>query len=587
MNRKLLLSLCLLFINVYLSADIINSVAIVRPESGEKAGEAFSSVAIWLENSRNESLAETFRFKSENSGFGSGFLVEGEGNLLYMVTNFHVVSQSDRASIEFQDHDGNSTVLEACPVLLADENRDLAILLIDRDATDLELKGLSISADMQVEGTDVWTAGFPGFGEDPLWQLAKGSVTNRKARTSELSVNGLEYVIQHSAIIDSGSSGGPLLLENPDKKGDYSVIGVNTWSARGRDNTYFSIPAKNLVELINEAGHSLNTNSDTETLKEALADSTLRFVSDFSSDEDDYQSHRIYFSHELILEKGWGSYQALRKTLGDTEKEDWDHYFFYISPYNAMKESVYGDVRRSFLDENEKRNIHLVELGDIVPHASGFSAPVTFSVNGSEIKSTWILEQGMWRISELDVEISKAENSKKEDTQNDGLLRNIRGESSIAITPGLNLSYFDNLFYEKDNPVLSGGVNLDLEFYSQKVFGWIFGVGLNQTGNLMFDMNGGIVLLFPLSLSEGNVYLTPRLSATVGVALDVKSIADFPTILLPLCISAGVEMSAGKLKENLFWGIEFTYTKYAFLMSDLSDDSLKGLRPSIYARWFF
>lgn len=587
MIRKLWLSLSLLFICVYLPAEIIDSVAIVRPRSGEKARETYNSVAKWLENSRNTSLADTFRLKSEDAGFGSGFLVEGGEDLLYMVTNFHVVSQTDMVSVEFQDHDGNATLLENCPVILADENRDLAVLLIDREAMDLELKGLSINGEMQVEGTDVWTAGFPGFGEDPLWQLAKGSVTNRRARTSELTVNGLDYVIQHSAIIDSGSSGGPLLLENPEEKGDYSVIGVNTWSARGRDNTYFSIPARDLIDFISEADQSLHPEQDNESLMIALVDAAEQFAIDYSSEEDDYQSHRRFLSHELILEKGWGSYQALRKTLSEAEKDDWDHYFFYISPFNAMKESVYTDMRKSFADEDDNRNIYILKHGEFVREKSSVTATVSYSVNDAEIESKWILEQGQWRISEIDVDISTLDNSDRDENKTTGLFRNISGESSVGIIPGLTLSYFNSSYYLMDDPTLSIGLDLDLEYYPMKFFGWKFGVGLNKYANLMFDMVGGVVLLLPFSLSEGDIYLTPRISATAGFALDTNSFSDFPIVLLPVNLTAGIEMSAGKMKEHLFWGIEFSYTQYFSLMSEVSDETMVSLKPSVYLRWFF
>lgn len=591
MKNKILLITSLLFINVSLSADIIDSIAIVRPDTGEKASETYNSVANWLENSRNETLAETFRSKSENSGFGSGFLVNGDDGHLYIITNFHVMAQSNSASIEFQDHEGNSSIIENCPVVLADENRDLAILLIDPTSTEIELKGLSLNSDLQVEGVDVWTAGFPAFGDEPLWQLAKGSVTNRKARTSELNVNGLAYVIQHSAIIDSGSSGGPLLFENPDVKGLYSVVGVNTWSARGRDNTYFSIPAIDLIDFIGDASRSLNSESDSETLKASLKETSEQFARAYSSAEDDYESHRVYFSHELILEKGWGSYQTIRKTLNDSDREDLDDYFFHISTFKAMKESYYRDVRIPFADEKEIRNIHVEQQGEVFIDDTGVSASVTFSGNNIEAESTWILEQGLWRILNLDIEISEIEKSDKEELKNEGILRNLKGDMSLGITPGLLLSYFDNLYDEQNDPVISGGLNLDLEYYSYKIFGWKIGGGLYKAGNLLFEINGGLVFLLPLSLSGGDVYLTPRLSATVGLALDLDSFGNWTNSFLLLNTSAGIEMSTGKFKENFSLGLEFTYTRYAFFTSSPLDDNsgvtLEGLKPSIYLRYYF
>lgn len=596
MTRKIFILLCFFVSNVFTYADIIDYVAIVRPVPGEGAAETYTSVANWLENSRNSELAESFEFISENSGFGSGFLIRGKDDKLYLITNFHVISQSDYASVEFQDHNGNSTLIEDCPVVSADENLDLAILLIDEEKTELELKGLSVDTELQLEGTEVWTAGFPGFGADPLWQLAKGSVTNRKARTSELKVNGLDYVIQHSSIIDSGSSGGPLLLSNDKIDGGYAVIGVNTWSARGRDNTYFSIPAVNLVSFLETVPDALTAESHIDILKSSLEDEVKQFSIEFSLNDDDYQSHRRFFSHDFILEKGWDSYLAFRKTMSDSERDDWDHYFFYVSPFNAMKESLYNDVRAYFLGESESRNIRSLRCGEIFSTDSGtFQSSVVFSVNGEDVESTWVVEQGKWRISKLDIDVETANNIVKEEKKNEGLFRNIDNVYSIGIIPGMTISYFDSDYSTLDDPILSGGVGLDLEYYFQKFFGWRSGVGINKYSHLFFDLYSGPIFLLPFSLSEGNLYLTPRFSVTVGTALDLDSFSSLSYVFLPFInFSAGIEMSAGKIKEHLFWGIEFTYTKYLNLDLDFDSEEMHSPEPfiiqscksSVYLRWF-
>ena len=171
MNNKKRIIFFLIFtlINFCFYADIIDQVAIVRPNLSQEAGETYLSVASWLDNSRNEDLASMFRAKSEDGGFGSGFLVALESGDIYLVTNFHVIEQADTAEVEFQDHNGAQRIISNCPVIAADENLDLAILSIDQDQIDMTLTGLEINTEIQMEGVDVWTAGYPGFGADPFW----------------------------------------------------------------------------------------------------------------------------------------------------------------------------------------------------------------------------------------------------------------------------------------------------------------------------------------------------------------------------------------------------------------------------------
>lgn len=62
------------------------------------------------------------------------------------------------------------------------------------------------------DGTEVWSAGFPGLGGKPMWQLGKGTITNASAKIKELIAPNISTIIQHSAEVDAGNSGGPLLL---------------------------------------------------------------------------------------------------------------------------------------------------------------------------------------------------------------------------------------------------------------------------------------------------------------------------------------------------------------------------------------
>jgi hypothetical protein len=585
-----------------LYSEIIDQVAIVRPILAKDAKQTYLSVSNWLENSRNPELAEQFIQRSEDGGFGSGFLVSGKDSKTYIVTNFHVIAQADSANVEFQDHNGNSFIFTDCPVIIADENRDLAILYIDSQQHDKELIPLSLNGDLQVEGTDVWTAGFPGFGSDPLWQLAKGSVTNRKARTTELDINGLEYVIQHSSIIDGGSSGGPLLLK---ENKDFTVVGVNTWSARGRDNTYFSIPSKDLSPLISEIPEALNYLSDETVLFESLEASARSFAEEISSIEEDFVSHRRFISHQLVFSKGWQSYYAYRKTLDKDEKEDWDSYFFYGNPYDVMKESVYKDIRSLFSKDDEIEPVQFLRIVNSEKNDASNPVTVVFSNRGNEIITNWILELGSWRMSSISYDVEDIHFDESEKSKTSSFIRDISGRSSIAFGSGMTFSTYDAESSENDSSKISFGLDLAIEVYTYDWFGWFMGIGFNDSviseydywfditedrSALIADLNMGVKLLLPLSLSKGNFYLTPYAAISLGAAIDIQSFSDIPDFFIPFRISGGAEVAFGRLKDSLSYGIDLSYTKYYTIDSLLySSDTglLHIIKPSIYARWFF
>jgi len=96
----------------------------------------------------------------------------------------------------------------------------------------------------------VWSAGFPGLGSDPMWQLGKGTVTNARAKIKELLSPDISTLIQHSAQVDAGNSGGPLLTADSKSEAGYSVIGINTWKATYRESTNFSIPASIIKSFV-------------------------------------------------------------------------------------------------------------------------------------------------------------------------------------------------------------------------------------------------------------------------------------------------------------------------------------------------
>lgn len=178
--------------------------------------------------------------------FGSGFLVrwarrDGRSETL-IVTNRHVMEGALEASIllssEIDTHDKHEPrgkeAVRTARLVAADETDDIAILRIEGKGAQ-DAQGLTFRGDVPREQEVVVAAGFPGVGMTPSFQVTKGVVSNAHFGSDERDV-GIAY-LQHTAPIDPGNSGGPLL----DDSG--RLVGMNTAKLNGRDNVSLAIPA--------------------------------------------------------------------------------------------------------------------------------------------------------------------------------------------------------------------------------------------------------------------------------------------------------------------------------------------------------
>ena len=73
--------------------------------------------------------------------------------------------------------------------------------------------------------------------------------------------NGKELpLVQHTAQVDAGSSGGPLLIRDENAAAGFAVVGINTWKASDRENTNFAIPVYAIDDFLK------NYSTDTQSL---------------------------------------------------------------------------------------------------------------------------------------------------------------------------------------------------------------------------------------------------------------------------------------------------------------------------------
>ncbi len=168
---------------------------------------------------------------------GSGVIVESDG---WVVTNYHVVAQSDEVAVTLSD--GRRFVAE---VVGADPASDLAVLRID--AAGLPHAAWGDSDSVQV-GEMIWAIGNP-FGLDRTLTYGIVSAIGRRGVMDDP----YQEFLQTDASINPGNSGGPLV----DVHG--RVMGITT-AIVGRDfrGIGFAIPsntARKVYDDIRRHGH--------------------------------------------------------------------------------------------------------------------------------------------------------------------------------------------------------------------------------------------------------------------------------------------------------------------------------------------
>ena len=169
---------------------------------------------------------------------GSGVIMNGNG---YIITNAHVVQDADSISVLLTD--GRTLPAQ---VVGSDGISDLAVLYIE--ATGLTPAEFGSSATLRV-GDAVVAIG------DPLGVELRGTMTDGiiSAINRDITVSGRTMnLIQTSAALNSGNSGGPLV-------NCYGqVIGINTMkigdyaSSAGVEGLGFAIPVSTVKEVVDQ-----------------------------------------------------------------------------------------------------------------------------------------------------------------------------------------------------------------------------------------------------------------------------------------------------------------------------------------------
>ncbi len=371
-----------------LYAQLRDYVFIVYPVYDDKTLSFVDGLAAKLDKSGYKDLSAVAT-AWKKGGFGSGFLYI-QDNKKYIITNRHVVGDGSLVKIEQESSDGKKVTFEGNKIIAIDADLDLAI--VELTAQNSFTQGMKFSNTRPKDGTEVWSAGYPGLGNKPSWQLGKGVVTNANARVEDIIDTEKSDLIQHSAQVDSGNSGGPLLVEDKTAPGGYSVVGINTWKARYREGTNFSLPSAPTV--INFVKLSLSP-ATQESSDKSLKDRSDYYAKISAINNEDDPNQRIrqmanFISLDYVMSSGEDILFSVLSSAPTRVRNEAVWIFANSSPLDAIRFAIAYDIDKKMKDEENQSSLEWTEVnkGWWISSISDFKVTAPDKTDGKTAKES-------------------------------------------------------------------------------------------------------------------------------------------------------------------------------------------------------
>lgn len=534
--------------------DLKSVVGVVRQQFTPETLTFFENSVKGFNDAGFDTYASSIEGFRDNCS-GTGFVWVAKDGKNYVVTNRHVVPSKENASIEFENEDGSFKKYENLKVIAFDENADVALLSFPEGEKPFK-SGLKFADKKALDGEDVWSAGFPGLGKDVLWQFGKGTVTNASARIKDLLDPEVSALIQHSAQVDSGNSGGPLLRKVSNDS--YEVIGINTWKATYRDSTNYSIPSAVIVSFI-EKTLSENVAKD-KAIKAVLND----FLSDLNNEETKLSDLSDYVSYKAVSEDGV-SYVVDAYRKGSVEARESVNSDFSSNPVKGMKTAAAFFMRKEFKAGDFSKDCSFEEP---VENDDG-SVTVKFKADSKAYNTVWVSEavekgymQTTWKIQSWK---DAADKSKKSSSSKKGK----------SVSTGMDMeNVYTAAVYGVYMPALTQNYNLfglGLDFNASDLFGCKFEIGFDshtgEMGKKLVPIVCGFDLHVPLKYNS--FYFVPF--AELGMGATFGDFSDG--------MGAGYYLGGGLKGGMTFDTVSiFAYAEYRRVSAGLfiTDSDKKG-----------
>ncbi|MDR3173557.1 MAG: trypsin-like peptidase domain-containing protein [Treponema sp.] len=474
---------------------------------------------------------------------GSGFIISDASGTNYVVTNYHVIAQAYTLSVTFERQDGFKKTYNGLKVIAADEETDLALLGFAPGDKPVD-RGLQFLEGPAEEGENVYSAGFPGLGTTAIWQFGNGMVSNAIARFPK-NINDETLMgpfIQHTAQVDPGNSGGPLLVPREDIPAGYAVAGVNTLSALWRQAANYAIPADTTRWFIDAA-----LNPRNETWRAALDKRLSEFTGGLGVNRAVYPHIAGFLSSACIGENAEYAVSELLEKAPRTVQQGFA---------SKCEDSVVGAMAYAvaWTIETNMRGQGSIRAAVKEVSGSGDEYTVVFTINGNDISSRWTREYGAWRVRTFgEIAMGNKELIAKKETEKNNR-KNLRINSNFTVEAGY--AYL----FDKAPAAL----------YFSAVVTKYFGAQIYFAGPDLVTF--GVFAGYGGGFSLGSVGLMPYIYAGIDYhidkdfdqAMEDEFMKGFPIVAM---VKGGLKITTAAI-PGLFGGVGFQYNLFDLRIND-------------------
>ena len=500
-------------------------------------------------------------------GFGSGFLYNDARGNFYVITNNHVIAQAHTISITFERTDGTKKRIDNLRLIATDVENDLAIMALPAGERPLVAQGMTFINRTPEEGEEVFSAGFPGLGITPLWQFGNGRISNVSARFPK-SINDetlLGPFIQHTAQVDMGNSGGPLLVAQRNAPSGYAVAGINTLSAVRRQAANYAIPISTLQPFITS---SLNPNS--QSFKAALDEKLKIFTEGLDTNKAVYTHISDFLSTVCIGENVEYAYEEMSRKASSSVKRT------FLERAREDLIAAMG-IAVAWTIENEIKSGSSIKTSVKEVTGGGEEYAVVFTINNKDFNSVWIREYGNWRIKTFGT-IASGDKSlvEKREKQKESREK-LKLDSSFMI--GIGYAYLFEAAPAAISAVLETKV-FGVNFYLANENLWSLGL----SGGYHFGIPLGDVGLMPYFkvgmayVYRGSEYFKSSnndFDSDMGMGLGFRNIG-----LMPITFNIGLKVLTSAV-PGLFLDAGFQLN---VILLDLDSELKKDFKTGLYIR---
>lgn len=222
--------------------------------------KAFKSVrndvvsVINMQKVNNEPISGVFnnsvdKNRLQAASEGSGVVYRVSGDNAYLVTNEHVVNNSNKIRLILSNHKKVNA-----KVVGTSKKDDLAVLKCSSQYIN-HAASFGDSDDIQAGETSL-AIGSP-LGATYASTVTKGIISNKNRKVKRMNVNNpqdisITHVIQTDSAINPGNSGGPLINLNGQVIGINSAKVASTSQGTSVEGMGFAIPSNEVVHVINQ-----------------------------------------------------------------------------------------------------------------------------------------------------------------------------------------------------------------------------------------------------------------------------------------------------------------------------------------------